>query len=214
MHLKTKLVTLKSQQFIFHPSGATYWKDEDALLIADVHFGKITHFRKHGSAISQEALYKNFNNLDTVINFFTPKSIYFLGDLFHSSSNSEWDLFVDWTRLQNITLVLISGNHDIISPLRYESIGIKVIDQLILKGFLMTHIPTESDSYFNIAGHIHPGISLKGLGRQHIRLSCFHVKPRQLILPAFGTFTGKFIVKPSENDIIYVIAENEVIEIV
>jgi len=47
--------------------------------------------------------------------------------------------------------------------------------------------PTNS---FIISGHIHPGVFIKGRGKQRIKLPCFQVTENQLILPAFSLFTG------------------------
>jgi uncharacterized protein len=41
-----------------------------------------------------------------------------------------------------------------------------------------------------LAGHIHPTICLRGPGRDSMRFPCFVLQGRQVILPAFGEFTG------------------------
>ncbi|WGD36103.1 ligase-associated DNA damage response endonuclease PdeM [Olleya sp. YS] len=211
--MKTQSISIKNNTFILHPSGAVYWQDEQMLLIADVHFGKVTHFRKHGIAVPQDALYKNFERLDEVISYFKPKSLYFLGDLFHSYLNTEWQLFEIWANKQSCDIILVKGNHDIISPLLYNDLGIQIIVELKYKGFHLTHHPTITDNYFNFAGHIHPGITLSGLGKQRLTLPCFYSSNQQLILAAFGAFTGKHIMEPTEDNIIYAIADDEVIKI-
>ncbi|MFT6748906.1 MAG: metallophosphoesterase superfamily enzyme, partial [Flavobacterium sp.] len=63
-------------------------------------------------------------------------------------------------------------------------------------------------------GHIHPGIKLKGKGKQFVKLSCFYVKENQIILPSFGTFTGNYFVSPTKNEQIYAIVDKEVVKIV
>jgi metallophosphoesterase superfamily enzyme len=52
---------------------------------------------------------------------------------------------------------------------------------------------------------------MKGVGRQFVKLPCFYKTETQLILPAFGNFTGKHILNPSEKDEIFAIVEGEVI---
>lgn len=205
---------IHNQHFEMHPTGAIFWKEKSTLLIADVHLGKVSHFRKHGSAIPHEASFKNFVLIDKVIQQFKPQQICFLGDLFHSDLNNEWFQFETWrTKNSSINILLVAGNHDIISPLKYEKINIKVVSKWIFQQFLFTHYPDQKEGYFNFSGHIHPGIELKGLGRQRIKLACFHKKPHQIVLPAFGIFTGKFIITPSSDDLIYAISDNEIIEI-
>ena len=207
----TKSITIHKQNFILHPSGAMYWKERDMVLISDVHLGKVSHFRKHGSAVPHHAIHKNFDGLQVVINYFTPQVICFLGDLFHSSLNTEWHLFENWLKKQTAAIVLVVGNHDIIAPERYEDLGVKLASEWILDNFLLTHIPEERENLYNFSGHIHPGIKLKGLGRQFLKLPAFFQKKTQLILPAFGEFTGNYIMQPEDGDMVFAVTPDEVI---
>ena len=66
---------------------------------------------------------------------------------------------------------------------------------------------------FTISGHVHPGIRLRGKGRQSMRLPCFFARQNGILLPAFGTFTGLHILKPAPDDQVFAIAEQSVIPI-
>ncbi|SEM06549.1 putative phosphoesterase [Aquimarina amphilecti] len=209
--MKFQTIQIQNQTFLLHPTGAMFWKEKNILLIADLHLGKISHFRKHGSAVPQEAILKNFERLDAVLETFTPSKVCFLGDLFHSFINNEWILFSEWVSRTKVELLLIVGNHDIISPLKYEEIGIKLGLELILDNFLLSHHPEEREGLFNFCGHIHPGVLLEGLGKQRLRLPCFYQKENQLILPAFGEFTGNHILESTKKVKIYAITKKEVI---
>ncbi len=112
------------------------------LLISDVHLGKISHFRKYGSAVPQAAISENFKRMDQVVEFFSPRSIVFMGDLFHSSLNMEWDLFTQWKETIEIPVILVAGNHDIISELKYEALGVKFYSEIILEKILLTQYST------------------------------------------------------------------------
>jgi len=203
------IVTIKEQQFILHPSGSLYWQNQNLLLISDVHLGKVSHFRKHGIAIPNNAVPKNFERLTEVIEYFKPEKLIFLGDLFHSSKNREWNLFQEWTDCCVAEIILIAGNHDIIDKKLYDKIAVKVFSALEINDFLLTHHPTEKEGFFNFCGHIHPGVLLRGFGGQSLKLPCFFQKQNQMILPAFGEFTGKYLVKPEPNDLIYAVTESE-----
>ncbi len=196
-----------------HPFGVLFWQEKAMLLISDVHLGKVSHFRKFGAAVPQKAIQRNFDLLDELVSYFTPKTICFLGDLFHSSLNAEWQLFEKWVERTAGDIILVSGNHDIISPLKYHRIGIHVISEIELEGFLLTHHPEEREGLFNFSGHVHPAIKLRGNGRQSLRLSCFFKRGRQMILPAFGEFTGSHVVKHKKHDEIFAIVENDIIKI-
>ncbi|MEJ1223122.1 ligase-associated DNA damage response endonuclease PdeM [Sediminicola sp. 1XM1-17] len=207
----THPIQINDQNFVLHSTGALFWKEERMLLISDVHLGKVSHFRKYGAAVPQQAIEKNFELLTEIVSVFEPRTICFLGDLFHSSLNSEWHRFESWISEQTSKIILVAGNHDIISPLKYEDIGILVIQELVLPPFLMTHHPEERNGYFNFSGHIHPAIKLKGMGRQLLKLPCFFKKQQQMVLPAFGEFTGTHILTPTKEDEVYAITKNEVI---
>jgi metallophosphoesterase superfamily enzyme len=81
--------------------------------------------------------------------------------------------------------------------------------------FLLSHHPMEAvpaDRY-NLAGHIHPGIRLSGLGRQRLRLPCFWFGKEQGLLPAFGSLTGTAPIEALAEDQVFVVTDEAVIEV-
>lgn len=204
-------IQLSNQRFVLHPSGAMFWEEQEMLLISDVHLGKISHFRKFGSAVPFKAISENFKRLTEISEFFSPKTLCFMGDLFHSSLNMEWELFVKWMQIMEAKVILVAGNHDIISELKYEEIGIGIFSEIIQDKILLTHHPEVREGYFNICGHLHPGFKLRGSGRQTVKLKCFYKNNEQLIMPAFGEFTGNYWISPKEGDLVYAITKKEVI---
>lgn len=192
-------IQIRDQSFKMHFSGTLFWENRSMLLVSDVHLGKVSHFRKFGAAVPQAAVQRNFEMMDAAIAHFKPNTLVFMGDLFHSSLNREWEIFEHWVQQKNLEIILVSGNHDIISPLKYEALAIKVIPELIIDSFLLTHHPEEREGFFNFSGHIHPAIKLSGLGRQSVRLPCFYKTEHQMILPAFGEFTGTYTLEPCEG---------------
>lgn len=206
-------ITIRNNHFYLHHTGAMYWKQQRMLLIADVHLGKVSHFRKHGSAVPIAAVFRNFEALDEVMEFYEPERICFLGDLFHSKSNQEWDLFCEWALEQKADIILVRGNHDIIPLVDYECANVQVTEEWILNSFLLSHYPDNREGLFTICGHIHPGVRLIGLGRQELQLPCFHKMKNQIILPAFGTFTGLYCMDLKETDQIFAIADQEVVAV-
>ncbi|OYU80490.1 MAG: metallophosphoesterase [Flavobacterium sp. BFFFF1] len=207
----TQTITISGHTFILHPSAAVFWEERNTLLISDVHLGKVSHFRKHGMAIPESAIRSNFDRLDAVVAYFAPKTVIFMGDLFHSNKNREWGLFEDWVRSAEAKMVLIAGNHDIISQDHYDGLDIGIYEELIVDGFLLTHHPEEREGLFNLCGHIHPAIELRGMGRQFLKLPCFFQKHQQMILPAFGEFTGTYVMTPEAHDCVYAIAKDRIV---
>ena len=115
-------IIINNQDFILHQSGAAFWEKKKILLISDVHLGKVAHFRKHGIGIPNSAIFENFTRLKMVLELFNPTTIIFLGDLFHSKMNTEWNLFVEWTQSHSHKIILVEGNHDIISKKYYADL--------------------------------------------------------------------------------------------
>jgi metallophosphoesterase superfamily enzyme len=64
-----------------------------SLVVADVHWGKIDHFRKAGIPVPLKGNDKNAEKLVALITLFKPERVIFLGDLFHSVYNDGWETF-------------------------------------------------------------------------------------------------------------------------
>ena len=198
------------------PQKAVLWRKRNVLFIADLHLGKINHFRKSGIAVPSKANDRNLELLIDLINLTKPERIICLGDLFHSHYNPEWEVFGEVVNhFRNISFELVVGNHDIMSNVQYVRKGIVLHDTLRLDPFIFTHHPmTEIElQCYNIAGHIHPGVNLRGKGKQSLTLPCFYFGESSGLLPAFGMFTGLAKIFPKKEDKIFVIVEDKVVEV-
>jgi uncharacterized protein len=202
------------EEMQLYPQKALFWKKHRILFLADLHLGKVNHFRKSGYAVPSKANDRNLELLLEVVNLAKPARIICLGDLFHSHYNPEWEVFGELVRhFSSISFELVMGNHDIMSERQYERKGIKVYDDLIIDSFLLTHHPLEEipETLYNMAGHIHPGVHLVGKGRQSMTLPCFYFGARQAFLPAFGMFTGLARIAPKKDDKVFVVADNKIL---
>lgn len=207
-------IELQGQIIELLPQKAFFFKEHGTLLISDLHLGKASHFRKSGIPVPNAVYDQNIENLVTLLQWKKPKVVFFLGDLFHSVYNREWRNFQNVIeQFPQIDFRLVLGNHDILDRKHYSSCGIQVIEESCeYHGFLLSHEPLEhSTSLYNLYGHLHPGVLLSGRGKQALRLPCFHFMKQSGVLPAFGTFTGLAIQKPKQGELVYVVAENEVI---
>jgi uncharacterized protein len=207
-------LTIRNHRFLMHPEKTLFWEDQNILLIADAHFGKASHFRKAGMAVPTATIGAGLDRLEGIFHSLNPKTCVFLGDLFHSSHNHEWERFSEVIgRHPAIQFILIKGNHDIL-PMRYfDNIALEVLEELKIDGVLLTHHPDESEGLFNICGHVHPGVKLRGRAFLTEKLPCFYLRNNQLILPSFGNFTGKKIITPKTGDRIFVVTPKEVMEL-
>ncbi len=195
------------------PEKAIYWEEEKALLIADLHLGKITHFRKSGIGIPTGPKEKNWEQLCYLIQKYNPEKIYLLGDLFHSRYNSEWQNFLEIiSTYDNIKWILTKGNHDIMPDEIFQNTIMKIYQEGITVGsFYLSHEPTYKEGYYNLCGHIHPCVKLKGLANQYARVPCFYFGENGGILPAFGSFTGMHAMKRERDAQIFFIADEVVL---
>ena len=192
---------------------AVWLENEKILLIADVHLGKIEHFRKSGIAIPHHAAKKTQDRLELLIKKLVPSSVIFLGDLFHSVKNNSYDDFKTMIgHYANIEFHLVIGNHDIMPAIFYQELNIKGCEEMVIGNLWLTHEPQDEikDGLYNLAGHIHPGVKLNGKARQSITLPCFYFGPKRGLLPAFGYFTGKSIIKIEKKSDTFAIAEENI----
>lgn len=212
---------LKEQQLILHPGRVIFWEEQSALILSDLHFGKTGHFRKSGIPVPQNVYKEDLQRLVSLVQLFKPKQLIIVGDLFHSESNKELDLFKKWRAdLPFLQIQLIKGNHDILHDSWYEEADIDVSNEkYIVNSFCFCHdlsaIDTNAAStgLFYFSGHIHPGISLKGPGKQSLRFPCFYFTERFAVLPAFSRFTGTHGIDPGKQDDVFAIVENTVLKL-
>jgi metallophosphoesterase superfamily enzyme len=70
----------------------------------------------------------------------------------------------------------------------------------------------ENDKLFNIHGHVHPGIIIKGKAKQSLKFPCFYFTKNYVILPAFSSFSGLKIMENRKAEAIFIIANNKIIK--
>lgn len=188
-----------------------YWPDRKLLMLSDLHLGKAGHFRKHGIPIPTKVHVADLRILHALIEEYEPQEVMLLGDLFHSVANLEWADFLHFLEAhEEVAFTLVEGNHDILEE--YPA-ALKVVKKLEIGPFSFTHIKEESP-LFNISGHIHPGVMIRGKGRQGLVMPCFLFSDTFGLLPAFGQFTGIKKIRPQKQDKVFAVAENQVIELV
>jgi len=189
------------------------------LIISDLHIGKAEHFRKNGIPIPTKMGEKDLSLISNLLDVSGSKHIIFLGDLFHADLNTSITYFKDW--LSNHTDVkfdLIIGNHDVLPKSTYLDLNMSLYQTLTMNNLKFQHHPPSdehqiSETEYILCGHVHPAVYLSGKNRKGERLPCFVFKKGYGILPAFGSFTGKYNIEPSPEDVIYAIAGREIFKL-
>jgi DNA ligase-associated metallophosphoesterase len=208
-------VQLAGEELWLLPEKALYWPAQQALLIADVHFGKAAAYRSLGQPVPQGTTSHNIAVLDGLLATLPCRQLIFLGDFLHgpgSHAVATLKTLADW-RIRNAELpvTLIRGNHDKRAGDPPASLNIGVVPEPLLLGpFALQHEPQPHPDLHVLAGHIHPIYRLNGRGRQSLRLACFRLGEDISLLPAFGAFTGGYPVERDDHCRIFVIGDNEI----
>jgi uncharacterized protein len=182
------------------PDRAVFFPANQTLLVADVHIGKAATFRSLGVPVPHGTTGSNLSRLTQLLEQTSATTLYILGDFFHGPVANQAgivDELGQWRRRHNsVQIVLIGGNHDAKSGPIQNEIGIAferapftlILGQGVF--FRLLHEPeTIPSDVFSFAGHWHPVQRLMGRV-DSTRLPCFWQQVNQLILPAFGEFTG------------------------
>lgn len=197
-------LVLCSHKVIFDPL-------HQALFVADIHLGKAATFRSLGVPVPSGTTQSNLDRLTVAIDYFQPKSIFFLGDLLHAKAAHNPDLLgklQNWRKVHaNIEMTLIRGNHDSKAGDPPASLKVAMAEEpFFLGSFALCHHPQTVPGAFALAGHEHPVVVLNGRGRSRARLPCFYQQIDRLILPSFGDFTGGYQVRPIAGEQVFPVA--------
>ncbi len=74
-------------------------------------------------------------------------------------------------------------------------------------------IKSEWKGKFIFSGHIHPGVTVNGSGKQSLRFPGFYFFNNYCILPAFGKFTGLASITTHKQHTVYAIVEQSIIKL-
>jgi len=192
MKIAVESVVCAGEELVLTNRRAVFRERERMLICSDVHIGKAAHFRKHGIAVPTGVMVGDLERLEFLLEFFKAETLLVAGDLFHASANREIDYFEGWRkRHRGVKFILVKGNHDRLPMTLYERLEIEVHRVLERPPFTFLHDGVCGDvREFCISGHTHPGVLLKGKGRQKIKLPCYRLTEHGLVLPAFSLFTG------------------------
>lgn len=208
-------VRLAGEELWLLPEKALYWPAQQALLIADVHFGKAAAYRSLGQPVPQGTTSSNIGVLDGLLAALPCRQLIFLGDFLHgpgSHAAPTLSALTTWrARHADLPMTLIRGNHDKRAGDPPASLNIRVVPEPLLIGpFALQHEPHPHPNRHVLAGHVHPVYRLYGRGRQSLRLTCFRLGTDVSLLPAFGAFTGGYQVEKDHSCRIFVIGDNEI----
>jgi DNA ligase-associated metallophosphoesterase len=212
-------LTLAGEQVYLLSERALYWPGASTLVVADLHWGKASTFRAAAIPIPIGTTSDDLARLDSALQRTSARRMVVLGDLFHArvgrvASHTLAELR-RWRSLAgNFEILLVRGNHDRHSADPPNDLRINCVNApAFVPPFVFRHEPGDAEGAYSLAGHVHPGITLVGRGLQRETLPCFVIGKGAAVIPAFGSFTGMGPVQPGPDDRVFVVAEDEVLEV-
>jgi uncharacterized protein len=209
-------LTIRGHSFDFLGSRTVYWREASTLLAADLHWGKVEVFQKHGVPVPRGVLKDDLDRLQSALELTNAKRLLVLGDLIHASSgmtNEVVDEIAAWREEnESVYFHLIKGNHDRFLKAPPEWKIDEQTTDVIEQEFLFSHDNVKDTEEYVWTGHLHPMARLERRG-DSLRLPCFFIKPNCANLPAFSFFTGGVDITPSKGDHVLVIADGQVFKV-
>lgn len=177
---------------VFEVAGeaALFWRDQRALLVADLHLEKASAFAATGQLLPPYDSVDTLAEIEQLAVRHDAEAVYCLGDNFHDSDGEERLPDMAAARLTALTQryqwVWITGNHD---PSLSAKWGGRSVDEIGLSGVQLRHEAEPDDMQPEISGHFHPKFRQQLRGRMVSR-RCFIKSDRKIIMPALGALTG------------------------
>ncbi|SDM74503.1 putative phosphoesterase [Oryzisolibacter propanilivorax] len=201
------------------PEHALWWPDGSTLFIADLHLGKAATFRARGLPVPAGTTAENLLRLSAVLARTGVARLVVLGDFLHAAEAQTPALLTrlaQWRAAHaQVAMTLVRGNHDRHAGEPPAELGIAVVDEPWQPWpdvpLACCHHPQALDGgRVVLAGHVHPAVVLRGRGRDALRLPAFCHEPHQVLLPAFGDFTGAHTLQRAPGRRLYAVGGGRV----
>ncbi|MGO4573761.1 ligase-associated DNA damage response endonuclease PdeM [Microvirga sp. 2TAF3] len=185
----TSEIGLNGLTAVLDLTGAMYLPDENALLVADLHFEKGSSFARRGMLLPPYDTRETLIALKDAIFRFDPRAVIALGDSFHDIGGPDRLGDEERATLDEVQSgrdwIWVTGNHDHTLP---ESIGGQVVAEMALGPLALRHEPLAGVQA-EIAGHLHPVGKVVMRGRS-TRRRCFLTDGSRCVMPALGAYAG------------------------
>ena len=169
---------------------ALYWAEEQALVVADLHLEKASHFARLGQMLPPYDSRETLERLALAIRETGARRVFALGDSFHDSRGTARiephaaGMLAALTRATD--WVWITGNHD--AAMEAVAGGV-LASEVELSGLGLRHHAKAGETRPELSGHFHPRFTVSARGRRIAR-PCAVRSESRMILPAFGALTG------------------------
>jgi DNA ligase-associated metallophosphoesterase len=185
----THAFTYAAETLLADAAGVLYWPKHETLIVSDLHLEKGSASAARGFPAPPYDTRETLLALAALIEKYEPERVICLGDSFHDDDAegrmAPEDQLLLAGLIENREWVWVAGNHD---PAPGDGFGGTVTGRYELGPLVFIHQAAHNDTH-EVSGHFHPKAATLV---KSTRLSgrCFVIDRGQLILPAFGTYTG------------------------
>jgi DNA ligase-associated metallophosphoesterase len=178
------------------PDKSVFLVNSRTLVLGDTHFGKSAAFRARGLPVPEGDTAADLARINALIATETPDEVIIAGDLLHARvgcAPEVLDQLIPWLQAAPATVTLVEGNHDQSCGRQPLGAEFPLLPEVTRNGFHILHNPDEVltvEDGFHIGGHLHPTVRIKDGTGPGFRAPVFWLRGNQLVLPAFGSFTG------------------------
>ncbi|WP_075071559.1 ligase-associated DNA damage response endonuclease PdeM [Gemmatimonas phototrophica] len=208
--------TVAGEHVVMLPERALWLPAQDTLCVADLHWGKAAAFRAAHVPVPMGTTSRDLARLSSALEVTGASHLVVLGDLLHARTGRHDETFrtiAAWREAHSaLRITLVRGNHDQHAGDPPADLRIGCTDDpLPLGAFVGMHEPMGHANGYVLAGHLHPSVTVRGRGRQSLRLPCFVFGDGVGVLPAFSSFTGGGMYQQSPGDRLFGIAGDSVV---
>ncbi len=196
-----------------------YWHEHRALFLADTHFGKEATFRRNGLPVPRGSTDGTLRKISRMLTRTEAARVTILGDMFHARSSLSADVCESLDRFfakhDSVHFQLVRGNHDAHVGQLPSHWPIDAVEAGIRIGNVeLSHEPgvPNSDCTLMLCGHLHPSIHFDWPTERLGRLPCFWLHDGCLALPAIGEFTGTSPIQPDQEDRVWMVLGEDLVE--
>jgi DNA ligase-associated metallophosphoesterase len=215
-------IRVHGEELLLHPARAVIWRRCRTVIVADTHFGKSSHFGRHGIAVPAGCDREDRERLSRLVADSDARRLVILGDFLHSSLNAdgaESQELHEWVQElgQSVEIQVVAGNHDRgVDASAWPEALRWCAGSRVDPPFEFVHDAESLDSEastprFALSGHVHPVVRLRGRLKGALRVPAFWQRAAGLVLPSFGSFTGGFAVRPAPGDRLYAVGSTSVV---
>ncbi len=188
---------------------AIWVPSEQVLAVADLHLGYAWAQRRRGLLLPVEGVEDTAVRLQELIGDYQPRQLVVLGDIVHQVSQIPMleSLLSDLCRrlARDCELVFCRGNHDqkLETLIAAQSLPVRLVDEWHTGNWRWLHgdhpesvstLRLESTSSMVAMGHEHPCLRLEDGMASSIKVPCFLVSERLVILPAFSHWAAGSVI--------------------